>query len=402
MKQNAFYLYVYILYGLDEPMGDRPLEIKYKPVSLRRILKDMKSKGSLSVDLAFYSLVYGDTEMASEVEKLVDAIDEDLTQLFLHSMLAARGPKDAELMVPVLMAANAMDALSEAASDMVTVLLKKYKIPKAIKAALNATEEAYLRIEIPKPMYVRDLKDGAIDVIAVRRERRYIIDPSDDFKLMKGDIIIVRGNREDIMELAKKFNINIPLEGPSDHRLSEIASRLANLKNLSDVAMDMSIYSLVYEDKNAAFEVLEIERFIDEESARLELKLLETVDDPQEAYSASVIITSLERISDAATYIAKIAASGTPVHPILREVEMESDEKIIIVQVTKDGYKVQDVEDLLDGTVIAACIEGFWIPLPKPNMELQKGVKVVIKTYSEIDEEELRNKGLIVLKPGQE
>ena len=391
-----------LLNGLNAPMEDRPLEVKYKPVSLRRLLKDMKSKGSLSVDLAFYSLVYGDSDMASEVEKLVDAIDEDLTQLFLHSMLAARSPRDAELMVPVLMAANTMDALSEAASDMVTVLLKGYKIPKAVKAALNATEEAYLRIEIPRPMYVRDLRDGAIDIIAVRREKKYIIDPSDYFKLMSGDIVIVRGDREDIMELAKKFNIRIPSEAPTDPKLSEIASRLANLKNLADVAMDMSIYSLVYEDKNAAMEVLEVERFIDEESARLELKLLETVDDPQEAYSASVIITSLERISDAATYIAKIAASGTPVHPILREVEMESDEKIIIVQVDKDGYKVKDVEDLLEGTVIAACIEGFWIPLPKPNMELQRGVKVVVKTYSEIDEEELKNKGLLILKPGQE
>ncbi len=383
-------------------MEDRPLEVKYRPVSLRKLLKDMKSKGSLSVDLALYSLIYGDAEMASEVEKLVDAIDDDLTQLFLHSMLAARSPKDAELMVPVLMAANAMDALSEAASDMVTILIKGYKIPKAVKAALNATEEAYLRIEISKPLHVKDLKDGAIDIIAVRRERKYIIDPSDDFRLMSGDIVIIRGDREDVIELAKRFNIKIPLEGPSDPQLSELANRLANLKNLADVAMDMSIYSLVYEDKNAAIEVLEIERFIDDESAKLELKLLETVDDPQEAYSASVIITSLERISDAATYIAKIAASGTPVHPILREVELESDEKIIIVQVNKDGYKVQDVEDILGGTVIAACIEGFWIPLPKPHMELQRGMKVVVKTYSNINEEELKSKGLLILKPGQE
>ncbi len=374
-------------------MLDRPFVIKYRPVPVKKLLMKMKDEASLVLDMAFYSLVYEDKDVAQEVERIDADLDNDFNLLSIQLMVAARDVDDAEKLLPALRMGMAADWVSEAASDISAVVLKGYPVDNVVKAALEITEEVYLRIEVNdvlSGMSIGELKEryGAVDVIALRRGGVLIPNPSDDVILERGDIIIVRGNRDDIMKMAKSLGLEfiIPDVNFTDEE-KEIATRLALLKNMAEVAFDLAVYSLLYQDNNAAEEVLEIERFMDEESAKLELEMLKLARDKFTTYTSTVLIRSLEKVTDAATAMAQLALSGIEVHPILKEVAEEGEEKVLVLYVVKDcEMTVADVEEALDATVLAIYVEGVWIPMPNSSTKLKKGMKLLIKTYTEPDE----------------
>ena len=374
-------------------MLDRPFVVKYRPVPVKKLLMKMKDEASLVLDMAFYSLVYEDKDVAQEVERIDADLDNDFNLLSIQLMVAARDVEDAEKLLPALRMGVAADWVSEAASDISAVVLKGYPVDNVVKAALEITEEVYLRIEVNETlsgMSIKELKEryGAVDVIALRRGGVLIPNPSDDVILERGDIIIVRGNRDDIMRMAKSLGLEfiIPDVNFTDEE-REIATRLALLKNMAEVAFDLAVYSLLYQDNNAAEEVLEIERFMDEESAKLELEMLKLARDKFTTYTSTVLIRSLEKVTDAATAMAQLALSGIEVHPILKEVAEEGEEKVLVLYVTKDcEMSVSDVEEALDATVLAIYVEGVWIPMPNSSTKLKKGMKLLIKAYSEPDE----------------
>ena len=374
-------------------MLDRPFVVKYRPVPVKKLLMKMKDEASLVLDMAFYSLVYEDKDVAQEVERIDADLDNDFNLLSIQLMVAARDVDDAEKLLPALRMGMAADWVSEAASDISAVVLKGYPVDNVVKAALEITEEVYLRIEVNDElsgMSIGELKEryGAVDVIALRRGGVLIPNPSDDVILERGDIIIVRGNRDDIMKMAKSLGLEfiIPDVNFTDEE-KEIATRLALLKNMAEVAFDLAVYSLLYQDNNAAEEVLEIERFMDEESAKLELEMLKLARDKFTTYTSTVLIRSLEKVTDAATAMAQLALSGIEVHPILKEVAEEGEEKVLVLYVVRDcEMTVADVEEALDATVLAIYVEGVWIPMPNSSTKLKKGMKLLIKTYTEPDE----------------
>ncbi len=374
-------------------MLDKPFVVKYRPVPVKKLLMKMKDEAGLVLDMAFYSLIYEDKDVAQEVERIDADLDNDFNLLSIQLMVAARDVEDAEKLLPALRMGMAIDWVSEAASDISTVVLKGYPVDNVVKAALETTEEVYLRIEVDERLEgisIAELKEkyGAIDIIALRRGGLLIPNPSEDVVLEKGDVIIVRGNRVDVIKLAKDLGMNLvtPDINFSDEE-REVATRLALLKNMAEIAFDLAIYSLLYQDHKAAEEVLEIERYMDEESAKLEVEIMRLIKDKMSVYSASVLTRALEKVTDAATAMAQLSLSGIEVHPILKEVTEEGEEKIIVLYVIEDcDLSVTEVEELLDGTVLAIYIENMWIPMPNGSTKLKKGMKLLLKTFSEPEE----------------
>ncbi len=377
-------------------MLDKPFVAKYKPVPIKTLLRNMQDEASIALDMAFYSLIYSDSDVAQEVERIDEKVDEEFNLLAIQLMLAARDPEDAEMLLPALRLGVAIDEVVEAASDMATTVLRGYKAGDVVKAALEITEEIYLKVIVNEKFANKTIEEfkeefGAVDVIAIRSSGVLVVNPPEDVVLKEGDVLIVRGDRDDVMRVAKAFDVElvVPQEKfPSE--VKEVAARLALLKNLSEIAFDLAVYSILYQDYVAAEEVLELESFIDDESARLELEMMKYIKDPQEMYVATVLTRGLEKVSDAATTIAQLALSGNEVHPILRKVKEESEEKILVIVVKEDcDVRLKDLEDALDGNVIAIYVEGNWIPLPNLYTELKKGMKVLIKVFQEGSREEI-------------
>ena len=371
-------------------MSDQPLIVKFKPVPIKKLLRNMKDEASIALDIAFYSFVYEDKDVALEVEKIDNDIDNEFNLLVLQLMVAARDPEDAEKLLPAFRLGMAIDLTAEAASDIATTVLKGYKVSRLVKAALETTEEIYVKLIVNEKLdgtKVSDLKEryGLIDVIVLRRGGVTIVNPPDDTVLEKGDVIVVRGDRDDVMRLAKELGINlsIPTVKFSDEE-REVASRLALLKNMAEIAFDLAVYSLLYQDSRAAEEVMEIENFMDEESAKLEMEIIRRTVNSEEVYTSTVLIRSLEKVTDAAMSMAQLALVENEVHPILREVTEEGEERIIVLRVRDDcDITIGQLEEMSDGTVLALYLEGIWIPLPNGSTKLMKGMKLLMKVFSE-------------------
>lgn len=176
-------------------------KIEYRPISVRDALKEMKDVSEIMIDLAYSAALFNSDELAEEVmelEKRVDYLDYIVN---MNIMLAARDADDAKHLTAVSTVAAATNKLSDAAADIATMVLKNIRIHPIVRKAFEQVEEQLARaivkpdsILINKTLGELELaaKIG-VDVIAIRRQREWTIDPEDDEKIIEGDVLIARG-----------------------------------------------------------------------------------------------------------------------------------------------------------------------------------------------------------------
>ncbi|MEM4473368.1 MAG: PhoU domain-containing protein, partial [Candidatus Bathyarchaeia archaeon] len=98
--------------------------IRYRPISIRELLTEMKDTSELMIDLAYSAALFDSKELAEEVLELESYVDNLAYLLTMNAMLAARDAEDAETLLSVTMVANAADKISDAAADMTIIVLK--------------------------------------------------------------------------------------------------------------------------------------------------------------------------------------------------------------------------------------------------------------------------------------
>ncbi|MEX2703148.1 MAG: potassium channel family protein [Candidatus Baldrarchaeota archaeon] len=186
-------------------------EVEYKPLSVREILKEMKDLSSLMIDLAYSAFLYNHKKLAEEVMRLEERVDYLGYLLGIQAALAARDREDAEQVSGILKVATAVDKISDAAADIANLVLLNISIHPSIHSAFKKTEEILGRVKIKEGSVLanKTLEDLmletriGVDVIAVRREKVWILNPGKEVKLRPGDILIARGSVESIELLDK-------------------------------------------------------------------------------------------------------------------------------------------------------------------------------------------------------
>jgi len=186
-------------------------EVQYKPLSVREILKEMKNLSSLMIDLAYSAFLYNHRKLAEEVMRLEERVDYLSYLLGIQAALAARDREDAERISGILKVASAVDKISDAAADIANLVLLSISIHPTIHSAFKKTEEILGRIKIREGSVMVDkaLEDLkletriGVDIIALRREKVWILNPGKEVKLKPGDILIARGSVESIELLDK-------------------------------------------------------------------------------------------------------------------------------------------------------------------------------------------------------
>ena len=176
-------------------------KIEYKPVSVRELLTEMKDTSELMIDLAYSAALFHSKELAEEVLELESYIDTLVYLLNMNAMLAARDAEDAEALVSVTVVANATDKISDAAADMATIVLRNIGIHPLIREAFQKVEEHLTRVKVKSNSFFVDKTVGelklapriGVDVIAIRRGKKWILDPEEDEVIRKGDVLIARG-----------------------------------------------------------------------------------------------------------------------------------------------------------------------------------------------------------------
>lgn len=176
--------------------------IDYKPIPVREILVEMKNLSELMIDLAYSAALFNDKELAEDVLTLEERIDYLAYLLEMEIMIAARGdPKDAAALIGVSTVAAATDKISDAAADIAAIVTRNIGVHPIVGSIFEKVEERLMKVTVKEDSTIAHKTIGelelaarmGVDIIAIRRDRDWIIDPSDTEKILAGDTLITRG-----------------------------------------------------------------------------------------------------------------------------------------------------------------------------------------------------------------
>ncbi len=254
----------------------RLTKVKYKPYPARKILMEMKNLSELMVCLAYYAMVYGDADMANDVFSLEERIDYLECLLTMQASLAARDARDAESMISLFKMATAADKISDAAADIARMALYKARVREHTARVLIGGDEALARIIIGKDMEGRPLEElynryaHVFDVIAIRRDNVWLHQPGPRTILRENDVLIIRAPEESLVDMKLLRPPRKEEEG-----LSELLRDVLELKNTSELMVDLAYSSVMTNSSEIAERVLELEEYVDNLYANFERKILQ-------------------------------------------------------------------------------------------------------------------------------
>ncbi len=184
-------------------------KIEYKPIPVRDLLIEIKDLSELMIDLAYSAALFHSRELAEEVLELEERVDTLAYLINMNVMIAVRDAQDAELLVAAYAVASAADKISDAAADIATIVIRNIGIHPIVRQAFEKVEEHLIRVKIESNSILigallKELKLAArigVDIIAIRRNKEWIINPKGKEKLEKGDVLIARGAPHGIDQL---------------------------------------------------------------------------------------------------------------------------------------------------------------------------------------------------------
>jgi len=184
-------------------------KVEYRPVGVRDLLIEMKDLSELMIDLAYSAALFDSPALAEEVMEMESHIDTLTYLLNMNVMLAARDAEDAESLVGVTKVARATDKISDAAADIATIVIQGIGIHPIVREAFEKVEEQLTRVEVkPKSILagkqLGELELAAkmgVDIIAVRRNKKWIINPEENETIKERDVLIVRGAPQGLEEI---------------------------------------------------------------------------------------------------------------------------------------------------------------------------------------------------------
>lgn len=373
-------------------------ELRYEPISVRELLRNMKNMSWLMVNLAYSAVIYGDKELAREVLELEPAVDKLDMLLTMQAALATRSARDAEKMVSIFKLAAATNMISDAAADIANIALSRIHIPREVSLSLLHTEEMLVRIEAGEALGGKSIRDFmedlgvTVDVIAVRRGKRVLLEPGFGFELSRGDTLIIRGSMEAIREIMKYRGEEwSEARPPSYGKYGDIVGDLLQLRNTSLVMVDIAYTAMLTKSEDLGEKVLEFEDYVDQLLEDFELKVLRFEElSPGEKHGALKIAVSSEQIADAAASIVQPLLLGLEPHSIITDVLEETFERISVVEMDEsdEGKTLSELGYSKRGVTVLAVRRGdSWIVMPPySSFRVEKGDVLIVKYTSESED----------------
>jgi len=373
---------------------------------MRRTVKDLlveiKDSSELMVDLAYSAVLFNDEDIAEEVIDIERKMKEYLREIRVVSILSVRRVDEAESVSSILQIANAAQMLGNAAADVATLIIKGYPLPVEItQAILLNSEETVTKALVDRESEVagKSLGDSKVHtrtgmrIIAIRRGFELIFSPDRDTTIFKDDVLFARGDmtgipkffemvtgkRRDIQEINLEFEI-------SD--LDKAVNTIINMKNLSELAVDLSYSALLYNNEEVAHEVIYIENEVDNMKTELQhwvLKSTKHFKSEKPLIALLELSYASEAIADSAREIAEIITQKTEIHPIFKEAMNETDEVLTFEEVTDESHLSGKTlgETKLEtntGMHIVAIKRGkSWITRPSANTKIFSGDLLIAK-----------------------
>ncbi len=374
--------------------------IEYKPIPVRELLLEMKNLSELMIDLAYSAALYNDKDLAEDVLALESRVDTLAYLLNMELMVVSRDPKDAEALVGISKVASSTDKISDAAADIAAIVTRNIGIHPIVGEIFEKVEERLMKVTVKanstilnKSIDELDLaaKMG-VDIIAIRRNKDWILDPEGTERVLQGDILITRGTSlgiEKFKDLAEGELAKLGVEERA--KFEEIVSRFVELKDTSELMLDLAYSSLLLNSKELAEEVEHLEERMDQMHTDFELLALTSDFKKEEASGFLGLIrlgVATEKIADAAADIAEVVLRGIEPHPILKLTIKEAEETVAQACVTADS-------PLVNKTLKEARVHeetGMWVLVikrgegclrPRADSKIQAGDVLVASGYAD-------------------
>jgi len=183
-------------------------KIEYKPIPARELLLEMKNLSELMIDLAYSAALFSDKDLAEDVLELENRVDTLAYLLEMAIMIAARDAKDAEALLGVSTVASATDKISDAAGDIAAIVTQNIGVHPIVAEIFEKVEERLMQAQVHeesilvgKQICELDLAARmGVDIIAIRRDKDWIINPKETEQIKSGDFLIARGAPSGIKE----------------------------------------------------------------------------------------------------------------------------------------------------------------------------------------------------------
>jgi len=374
-------------------------EVEYQPIPVKELLKEMKNLSTLMVDLAYLSVLYNDIDLALEVYELEKRIDYLELLLTMQASLATRSVRDAEKIVSIHRLATASNKVSDAAADIARIVLSKTGLPPLTVKDLFPKESTVAKIVVPeniRKVKIRDLMDSlgiVLNIMAIRRGRRWIIEPEEDSEILEGDVLLIEGTEKAINILRKHFNIPLQKIQPasSSKEYFRLAEGLFQLKNTSELMLDLAYTALLTKSEIIAERIEELEDYMDRISRNFELEVMmyNNLSEMEKVNIISIAVSS-ENIADAALEMVEPLLRGLEPHPIITDVLWETEERISVIEMDEsdDGKTLSELGYEDRGIVVLAVRRGdrWYITPPYTGFKVKNGDILIVKYFSESED----------------
>lgn len=130
-----------------------------------------------------------------------------------------------------------------------------------------------------------------------------------------------------------------------------VRETLLQLKDISELMIDLSYSAIILNDKELAKEVLELEERIDNMLYVLDMNLMLAARDPEDAEALAGVAhvgVLMNAISDAAAEIADLVLNDIEIHPVAEEVFKKTMEVLSRIVVVEGSMLVEKTVDELD------------------------------------------------------
>jgi len=177
-------------------------------VPVRDLFLEMKNLSELMIDLAYSAALFNDRELAEDILELENRVDTLDYLLEMTIMIAARDAHDAEALAGVSAVASAADKISDAAADIAAIVTQNIGVHPIVSQVFEKVEERLMQVKVSADSSLAGQRVGeldlaarmGVDIIALRRDKNWIINPEKTEHIRSGDVLIVRGVHSGIKE----------------------------------------------------------------------------------------------------------------------------------------------------------------------------------------------------------
>jgi len=375
-------------------------KLEYKPIPVRELLLEMKNLSELTIDLAYSSALFNDLDLAQDVLALESRIDTLSYLLEMEIMVAARDPKDAEDMIGISIVASSTNKISDAAGDIAAIVTRNIGIHPIVREIFEKVEERLMKVNVKVDSEIVNQKIGeldlaarmGVDILAIRRNNDWILNPEDEERVLKGDVLITRGASVGIKEFHDLAEGQLAtLQNHELEKFHEIVNRFVELKDTSELMIALAYSALLLNNRDLADEVERLEERVDQLHTEFELLALKSDFKTEEASGFLGLIrlgVATEKIADAAAEMAEVVLRGVETHPVLQLTIKEAEETVTQACVTEDsslvGKKLKDAKvHEQTGMWVLTIKRGEKCLKPRADTQIKVGDVLIASGYAE-------------------